>query len=265
MGYMTSIGLYVPNWTVTSITGLIIGAMLSVAALGTITGEDTPYSKFGSRKSDKIPSRPAMLVMYAPSVIACLCLQRPSFDFFTQFDLIRLLVLVHFAKRLFEVLYIHIYSSKTDLTTTFSILISYTSSTLFDLLVVRTMPENVFSSKLTTVGVLLVIFGESCNAYHHVLLRRLRLVNGTETKKYILPRGGLFDYCVAPHYFAEQLVFLGLILCSQNIITATLKLFPFIYLSVRAKNTHEWYATHLSNKQDKQDLVERKNLIPFIW
>jgi steroid 5-alpha reductase family enzyme len=143
---------------------------------------------------------------------------------------------------------------------------AYTTTTTLDLLVVRRIPENVFSSKITTYGIIFVIVGEIVNAYHHILLRQLRFAKrGQNQAKYSLPRGGLFDYCIAPHYLSEQLVFLGFILCSQNVVTAALKLFPFIYLSIRASKTYQWYSTHLTDKQDKADLLKRKNLIPFIW
>lgn len=248
-------------------SSLVVGLILSLSAVGTIFTDATPYSKFGSRpKIDTLPSKKAMVVIYLPSVIACILVQRPSFNIISQFDIVHALVLAHFVKRVMEVLFVHIYKSTTDIETMLTVMGTYTTTTLLDLLVVRQIPTNVFSSKITTIGVSCVIIGEAVNAYHHILLRQLRLAKKRQNQaKYTLPRGGLFDYCVAPHYLSEQLAFLGFILCSQNVVTATLKLFPFIYLSVRANKTYNWYSTNLTDKQDKADLLKRYKLIPFVW
>jgi protein-S-isoprenylcysteine O-methyltransferase Ste14 len=267
MGYMTSIGFYVPDWTGLTITSFIIGTLLSLSAVATMGGETTPYSKFGNRpKLDTISSRRAMLIIYLPSIIVSILIQRPSFQFKTQFDIVHLLVMIHFVKRVFEVLFVHIYRSKTNAETMLAVMGAYTTTTLLDLLVVRRIPENIFSSKVTKCGIAFVIFGEIINAYHHMLLRNMRLSSNTNKKRgYSLPKGGWFEYVVAPHYLAEQLVFLGFIMLSQNIVTLVLKLFPFIYLSIRASKTHEWYNVNLTDKSDKDKLLKRKNLIPFIW
>lgn len=269
MGYMTTIGLYVPDWNAVTITAFVIGLLLSFSALATMSGETTPYSKFGNRqKFDDIPSRKAMLTMYTPSVIVCLLIQCPSLQLATQFDIVHFLVMAHFVKRIFEVLFVHIYKSSTNAETMLIVMAAYTTSTLMDLLVVKRIPNSVFSSTITNYGIAFVIIGEVINGYHHILLRHLRLnknKGGQKKRDYSLPTGGLFEYVIAPHYFAEQIVFLGFIMLSQNIVTFALKLFPFIYLSARASKTHEWYRVNLTDKNEKVKLLKRKNLIPFIW
>lgn len=266
MEYTKTLGLYVPAWTGLSISAIVIGILLSVSAIGTAFSPATPYSKFGNRTDiDKIPSRKAMLLIYVPSVVVCLIIQRPSFAVTSQFDLVHLLVTLHFVKRVLEVLFVHVYKSKTDLETAISVMAAYTTTTLFDLLVVKRIPNDMYCSKMTTYGVIFFVVGEVVNAYHHILLRKLRFNRKANKSGYSLPRGGLFDYCLTPHYLAEQLTFLGLILCSQNIVSLALKSFPFIYLTVRSKKTQAWYSTHLTEKQDRADLLNRKNLIPFVW
>jgi protein-S-isoprenylcysteine O-methyltransferase Ste14 len=267
MGYVTSIALYVPDWNAVTITAFAIGLLLSVSAVATLAGETTPYSKFGSRqKLDDIPSRKAMLTMYMPSVIVCFLIQRPTLLWTTQFDIVHFLVTAHFVKRVLEVLFVHIYKSSTNAETMLTVMGAYTTSTLMDLLVVKRIPDSVFSSTITNYGIAFVILGEVLNGYHHFLLRQMRPVSGNQKKgNYSLPKGGLFDYVIAPHYFAEQIAFLGFILLSQNIVTLALKSFPFIYLSARAAKTHEWYRVNLTDKADKAELLKRKNLIPFIW
>lgn len=264
MGYMTSIGLYVPTWTGLTISAFIFGSIITTLAIATLVNGTTPYSKFGNRANiDNVPSKKAMLIIYSPCVIACLLIQRPALS--TQFDIAHLFALIHFSKRVFEVLFVHIYKSKTDLETTLSISFTYTVTTVLDLLVVRGIPENVFSSTLTKYGIAFFIAGEIINLYHHLLLRNMRLTRRSSVKGYSLPKGGLFDYILVPHYLSEQITFVGLILVSQNIVSVTLRLFPFIYLSTRAAATRAWYSINLSDKQDKAKLLKRKNLIPFVW
>jgi very-long-chain enoyl-CoA reductase len=269
MGYTTSIGLYVPDWTGLTITAFLIGILLSVSAIAEISGEATPYSKFGNRKVDKIPSRTAMVIMYLPSVFVCYFIQNPVlFHWNNQFDIVHLLNMTYFVKRVFEVCFVHIYKSTTNAETAISIMCVYTITTWLDLLVIRRMPESAFSNQLTKYGIICVAVGLLVNAYHHWLLRQMRLTKKAFNQKkgaYNLPQGGLFNFIIAPHYAAEQLIFLGFILVSQNIVSLALKMFPFIYLSVRAQKTHEWYSIHLTDKKDKADLLKRKYLIPYIW
>lgn len=265
MGYLTSIGFYIPDWTGLTITSLILGLLLSISAVFTAFTDTTPYSKFGNRpKLDTVPSKKAMLLIYIPSVLVCFCIQ-PRISFGSHFDIVHALVALHFVKRVLEVVFVHIYKSKTSIETVLPIMVTYALTTVLDLLIVRRMSASVFSEKWTHYGIVLVVLGEMISIYHHVLLRQLRTSSHISKKSYQLPQGGLFDYIVAPHYLAEQIVFLGFILLSQNIVTLTLKLFPFIYLTDRARKTRAWYNVHLVDRQSKKDLQNRKNLIPFIW
>lgn len=210
-----------------------------------------------------------MLVIYIPSVIACLLIQQPSLDWsHSQFNIVHFLSMAHFIKRVLEVMFVHIYKSNTNAEAMLSVMSAYTLTTTLDLLVVRRIPESVFCSTLTYTGVAFVVIGEVLNGYHHYLLREMRLSRTSQKKgssNYSLPKGALFDYAVAPHYAAEQLTFLGFILISQNIVSLAVKFFPFIYLTVRAKETRIWYSTHLVEAKDKAELARRKNLIPFVW
>lgn len=265
MGISTLIGLYIPNWTGLTISAFVIGIILSLSAA--FSPETTPYSKFGNRKVDNIPSRNAMLVIYIPSVLACLLIQRPSFDWVdNQFNIVHFLSFVHFTKRVLEVLFVHIYKSNTNSEAMLSVMSAYTLTTTLDLLVVRRLPQSVFCNKLTYCGISCVVIGEIVNGYHHYLLRSMRLSKTNQKKgNYALPKGALFNFAVAPHYAAEQLTFLGFILISQNVVSLAVKFFPFIYLTLRAKETRRWYSTHLTEKSDRAALLNRKNLIPFIW
>ncbi|KAI8363920.1 3-oxo-5-alpha-steroid 4-dehydrogenase-domain-containing protein [Blakeslea trispora] len=177
--------------------------------------------------------------------------------------------LFHFSKRVFEVSFVHIYKSTTNTETMLSVMFTYSLTTLLDLMVTQQMPDNVFSDSFTTIGIAVFILGEFINGYHHWLLRKMRTKASSTQQElgssYSLPQGGLFNHVIAPHYFGEQLSFLGFILVSQNVVSLTLKAFPFIYLSVRAKKTRDWYTSNLTSEYEQTALRNRKNLIPFVW
>lgn len=265
MGFFITSGMYVPDLSGVTSTGFVLGILLSLSALSALFGDATPYSKFGNRKVDNIPSKKAMLVIYVPSAVIALLIQIPTFKWTTQFDILHFFTAFHFLKRVFEVLFVHIYKSTTNPEVMYSISIAYALTTCLDLLNVRSLPNNIYNSQLTNVGILCCVVGELLNGYHHWLLRQLRLNNDQKKDKYRLPKGGLFNYTLTPHYFTEQLTFLGLILIGQNVVTLSLRLFPFTYLTVRAYKTKLWYTSNLTNKSDKADLSTRKNLIPFVW
>ncbi|KAL0077081.1 3-oxo-5-alpha-steroid 4-dehydrogenase-domain-containing protein [Phycomyces blakesleeanus] len=268
MAYITSIGLYVPEWTSFNVGLFILGICLCLSAVATETLEPTPYSKFGNRLVDTIPTRWAMLAMYLPSLLVCaLPFDHPHWPF-SRFEWIHTITFLHFFKRLIEVIWVHRYSGKTNIVTTVIISSTYTATSFFDLLVVSRMPSSVFSFGWGLAGLILVIVGETTNGYHHYLLRQLRKdivdTKSSTSSAYRLPRGGLFEYAVAPHYFAEQLTYLGLIFLSQNVVSLSIKFFPMIYLTLRAARTHEWYYDNLL-KSEKILLASRKRLIPFVW
>ncbi|KAI8377650.1 3-oxo-5-alpha-steroid 4-dehydrogenase-domain-containing protein [Radiomyces spectabilis] len=263
LGYLNAIGFYVPAWTPLTVASAVYGLTLATTAVFTETFAPTPYSKFGSHGQalGKIPSRKAMWIIYLPSMIVCLLFKRIGFT--TRLDLIHLLVSGHFLKRLYEINFVHIYSSSTDLMTALTITTCYASTTLLDFLVVRSIPAAVFSGLWLKLGLVLVIGGEVANAYHHWLLRKLR-VNRKNGQNYRLPRGGLFNYAVAPHYWTEQIAYTGFVMLSQNVVSLCLKMFPMVYLTLRAARTREWYATRLS-PEEQVELKHRKRLIPFVW
>lgn len=250
---------YIPPWTALNTITFCLGLVLSISA---IFDPSTPYSKFGNRaKVDTIPSRQAMIIIYTPSLLVCFLIAVPHWKF-DSFNLVHLLTIIHFIKRVIEVCFVHIYKSKTNLMTMVAVMTTYTLTTFLDLLVIQNLPAHQFSTLLASVGLGCCLVGEVMNGYHHYLLRKLRTVPSTD---YRLPQGGLFDYVIAPHYMFEQLSYLGLLMISQNVVSLSLKMFPFIYLTFRAKQTKKWYQDNLLDKKDRQDAKNRACLIPFIY
>jgi hypothetical protein len=97
--------------------------------------------------------------------------------------------------------------------------------------------------------------------YHHYLLASLRS-KATHGKKYSAPKGGLFEYVAAPHYFFELIGWLGIAIASQQ-LTGYLNMASMSsYLAARSFNQNSWN----KNKFDEKEWpTSRQNLIPFIY
>ncbi|KAG2227840.1 hypothetical protein INT45_002078 [Circinella minor] len=276
MGFTLWPGVYVPDWNLLTGGATLYGAIMGLTSI--LTEKETPmaYSKFGSIAGiSQLPSQIGMFVIYIPSVVVAI-LNRNASDV-TRFQIVNAVTFVHFMKRVLEVAFVHVYSGNTDLKTSVTIAATYATTAALNLAVVRRLPASTFTQGFYVAGLACFIIGELVNGYHHILLRRLRTKATKETskvneskeikekkKQYFLPRGGLFDYAVTPHYAAEQLSFLGIMLLSQNTASMSVLSFPFIYLTIRSKSTYEWYKGRLSD-DEKKELQTRKKLIPGIW
>ena len=107
----------------------------------------------------------------------------------------------------------------------------------------------------------LFALGSLGNFYHHYLLASLRS-NKSVGKRYLPPRGGLFEYVAAPHYFFELIAWAGIAIVSQE-LTGYLNLVSmFGYLFARSKNQNDW---NKSKFDEKEWPASRKNLIPLIY
>mmetsp|Transcript_26190 Transcript_26190/g.61533 ORF Transcript_26190/g.61533 Transcript_26190/m.61533 type:complete len:270 (+) Transcript_26190:117-926(+) len=231
------------------------------------TSNPMPYSKFANspatQDTAKVPSKTGMLTAYVPATIVAFLFQvaLPSLSSGYEPTIAGWMALAHFLKRDAEVLFLHKFSGEMDKGASIAIGISYALNTLMICLVSN---PSVFGSALT-LGTLLFAVGQLGNFYHHHLLAMLRSEEGTaggKTKEYKAPRGGLFEYVAAPHYFFELLAWAGIAVASQQ-ITSYLVLFGMVsYLFARSHNQNEWN----KKKFDEKDWPSsRKNLIPFVF
>ena len=81
--------------------------------------------------------------------------------------------------------------------------------------------------------------------------------------KYFIPQGGLFEYCSAPHYFAEVLVYAALLLLADAWALSVPLAFLFVLVtlaSLAAKN-HAWCLSVFGSAYPSS----RSVIIPFIW
>ena len=253
---------------------LLLNALQILSMLGVFKGEidnPMPYSKFAmitaaEKKSNaRVPSKIGMLIIYVPATIV-------AFVFQFLFPLIPSMssapttagwmAFVHFLKRDAEVLFVHKYSGDTELNTARIIGLSYAMNTLFICLLSN--PDLSTSDICWKLGTLLFTVGSIRNFYHHSLLAQLRS-NGngkSQKKEYKAPRGGLFEYVAAPHYFFELVAWSGIAVASQQLTSYLIFGFMLLYLLARSQNQNNWN----KKKFDEIDWPStRKNLIPYVY
>lgn len=236
----------------------------------------TPYSKFAHGKSVttvSVSSRFGMFVIYAPAAALSLYLRNaasPTEPLSDRAILVNGLIFLHFAKRVGEVLFVHVYSGSMDLGKATAII-----STAY---IVDTFMTNQFVGQLSVPnpnlvvpGVAMFVLGQGVNAYHHYLLSRLRtgaVAEGEgETKggaegssKYKTPRGGLFESTTCPHFAGEVVAWFGIALLSQHVGTWLLAAGMTSYLAGRAYSTTQWYRTKLEDYPPG-----RAHMFPGLW
>lgn len=78
--------------------------------------------------------------------------------------------------------------------------------------------------------------------------------------QYEIPRGGLFEYVVCPHYFSELIELIGLAIIFKHLVGYLIVLFSIISLAHRADTTLKWYAKNKPNFPK-----DKLRLIPFVW
>jgi very-long-chain enoyl-CoA reductase len=105
------------------------------------------------------------------------------------------------------------------------------------------------------LGIALFLFGIIANFYHHKLLADLR----KNSLDYFIPKGGLFERVVCPHYLFEILTWLGIALLSRHLAAWLVLLFVINYLSARSIRTLKWY--HDKFPEFPKD---RKAILPFV-
>ncbi|CAM9003875.1 unnamed protein product [Rhodiola kirilowii] len=95
----------------------------------------------------------------------------------------------------------------------------------------------------------------------HAILGSLRR-HKSDQDKHVIPRSDWFDYVSSPHYFAEMVIYAGLIIASGGTDLTIVLAFAFTVanLSFVAGETHRWYLEKFEDYPRK-----RKAVIPFIY
>ncbi|KAH7661635.1 3-oxo-5-alpha-steroid 4-dehydrogenase (NADP(+)) protein [Dioscorea alata] len=243
---------------------------VTTSALGGIseaTGKNIQYSKFLNAgagdisKETKISSRAGMLLVYSPSLAAAALASFavPGFAVAGRCLLVRIVLSLHFFKRVFEVLFIHQYSGQMMiLKPVITISMAYCINTvtlLYAQYLTQDTPEPSFD--LRNAGIPLFLIGITGNFYHHYLLSKLRK---KDEKGYKIPTEGLFSLVICPHYLFEIIGFLGLALTSQTLYSFSWFLGTLFYLMGRSYATRKWYLSKFENFSG-----DVKALIPFVF
>ncbi|MBA0749862.1 hypothetical protein Gogos_003740 [Gossypium gossypioides] len=113
------------------------------------------------------------------------------------------------------------------------------------------------SIDLKYLGIVFFLIGISGNFYHECILSQLRTKGD---KEYKIPKGGLFELVVCPHYLFEILGFVGISLISQTLYSFSTTLGIAVYLMCRGYVTRKWY---MSKFEDF--LKEVKAVIPYVF
>ncbi|MFQ6655561.1 hypothetical protein Gotur_026069 [Gossypium turneri] len=113
------------------------------------------------------------------------------------------------------------------------------------------------SIDLKYLGIALFLIGISGNFYHHYLLSKLRTKGD---KDYKIPKGGLFELVICPHYLFEILEFLGISLISQTLYSFSVTLGSALYLMCRSYVTRKWYVSKFEDFPK-----EVKAFIPLVF
>lgn len=249
--------------------------------------EETSHAKKSS--STTWPSRLAMFVIYAPSLITSVVVlvlgskndirNGQSFSFFSpKPSIAAYLCTIHFAKRVAEVLFLHHYSGRTDRGTPSMISIFYTCiATLVAHAGSMSAPldASVFDWKDVAardlLGVSVFMVGIIGNFYHHYLLAKLRSSSEQKTsdakcviatKAYVAPKGGLFSYVAAPHYLFELVGWAGIAIVSNHLNVYLALAGMASYLAGRSLAQNDFNRKQFEKKDWPRD---RKNLVPFVF
>ncbi|CAO3597655.1 unnamed protein product [Absidia cylindrospora] len=248
--------MYYPEATLSNIligTGtLISGVVLIARELNPST--QMGYSKFAksSKTVTMVPSKQGMLIIYLPSLLLCFLGCLWSLSKATHVKVVALFSLVHFLKRIYEVLCVHRYSGQAFLKDNIVIACSYAGFSLTQLHYTSLVPPSETHHNEIMLGIILFFIGEGLNHYHHLILANLRKDGA---KEYKIPCGGLFDYIWCPHYLGEIIAFVAMTLLSQHMLVLIFQLSSVGYLAVRAYNTRLWYQQKFSEVTKKACLV----------
>ncbi|KAL4576687.1 hypothetical protein LXL04_012785 [Taraxacum kok-saghyz] len=254
--------LFVNSMSILNLLALIGGGYME------LIGKNKQYAKFynpsasntsNEKEKSKLSSRIGMLVFYTPSFF----LGVASFSVFRLQDLRFLMAIsvltFHFFKRIFEVLFVHKFSGSMMVDDAITIGLSYfvsTATMIYAQYLSQESPEPAYDLKY--VGLAMFLTGISGNFYHHYILSSLRRKGDREYK---VPKGGLFDLVICPHYLFEIIEFVGVTCIYQTGFTFCFTLGTVFLLMGRSYATRKWYVTKFGGKFGKNV----KALIPYLF
>lgn len=234
---------------------------IALAAKPKEVADTTPWSKFavGYKFKLPVPAQIGMLTKYVPAFMLS------AWAVLKDSGLAAGMMMVHYGKRIAEVLFLHDFTGSPieDAATSSFVGAFYTMITW--LFLRADVQDN-----LAPVGATLFGIGQCLNLYHHVLLRKLRHSTSSaqskkkaavSSKRYVVPKGGLFDLVACPHYLGEVIAWVGAALATQSLTTKMVAFWVFCMLGGRAAVTTEWYREKFGSEYP----TSRKHMIPWIF
>nr|XP_043633789.1 very-long-chain enoyl-CoA reductase-like [Erigeron canadensis] len=252
------------------VTIMSIINLLSLTAAGymEMSGKNKQYAKFCDSNASKNPkddknfhlkSKNGMLLFYTPSYVVAIA----SLAIFPHQNLRFLMVLyaitIHFFKRIVEVMFVHKFSGSMMLDAATTIGLSYAvsiSTVIYAQYLSMEFPEPCMDLKY--IGLAMFLVGIVGNFYHHYILSNLRK-NGD--KAYKIPKGGLFDLVICPHYLFEIVGFIGVLCIAQTMSMFCYTLGTIFLLMGRSHATRKWYVSKFGEKFPK----DVKAIIPHLF
>ena len=278
----------------TSTAGLCITALqcLNLAAFANEKQAPTGYSKFAP-KSATMPSRTGMLIIYSPALVTSAAMLATAPAINGREALVAGMLVVHYAKRVFETAFVHRYSGMIESGSAYFISIFYSLIALLIGLQTQNVPASVYAGApgaLLPVALGMYVVGQLGNAYHHLQLSNMRRppaagqdatptveptpATATATaaddapppaspvaRGYAVPRGGLFECVAAPHYLFEILAWAGLALATQQLNALLVAAGMASYLAGRAVASTKWYVATFGAEYP----ASRRHLVPFLF
>mmetsp|Transcript_68293 Transcript_68293/g.154516 ORF Transcript_68293/g.154516 Transcript_68293/m.154516 type:complete len:246 (-) Transcript_68293:57-794(-) len=245
--------------------------MASLQVVGSLVnfkqGGFTPYGRFydPAKHRTGIASRLGMTVIYSPSFLvgafAVAQALAPASVSNGRELLVASMIAIHFAKRLYETWFVHVYSGDMDRGTSVGIGVYYA---LMSFLVIHQQAgvgAEVYAQQ-GEIGLALALAlfgaGEIGNLACHCQLAKLR--SKEKGTQYVLPSGGLFGLVVSPHYMFEVIVWLGIAVAAAHLNACLLAVSMACYLAGRADSTWSWY------KEKFEDFPEsRWRIMPGVF
>ena len=243
-----------------TITITIIWIIIGLILFPVILKYKAPYGRHSTKKWGKtISNKTGWIIMELPALLIC-----PIFylvnttNLFTLNSVFILLWITHYFNR--TVLYplkIKTKGKKMPLAIALSaIFFNIINGFINGYFLSVTSYENI-NLILFSFGILFFIYGLIINIKSDNLLISLRTKN--ETNKYVIPKGGLFEYVSCPNFFGELIEWFGFALMTMNIGSLSFFIWTFINLVPRALSHHKWYHHKFSDYPK-----ERKAIIPKI-
>jgi len=267
------------------VSPFLVVALGLVIGYAELSGYNLGYSKFASSNRLAVPSKVGMFLMYFPADLIASVFLAYGVGFLpgllkscgasgvaslveskeaaaatsdTRLWLVVAAVFLHFSKRCLEVLFVHKFSSQTNVGSLVFISSSYSSvagNLLFTQM--KTIGLTPPSLDLKWLGLATYLVGVTGNGYHHWLLSQLRKDG---SKGYVVPQGGLFSLLVCPHYVFEIIMFVGIAFMSQTWVGCATATLVFCYLTARTIKTKQWYMKKVDEFPE-----ERSVLIPGVF